>query len=294
MLMTDVSAKSVMHLRARTGLGVMECKQALEQSKNDVDQAIDYLRRASKLKTAKKSERVAAEGIVLTGVDKSGSYGVIFELNSETDFVAREKHFLDFATHIMDEALRTKEQNLETLMSGDLEEARQRLIQKVGENIRLRCMRAIEAPKGCVAGYTHSNKRIATLLGMRGGDVALAHDIAMHVAATAPTVLQPSDMPEELVAKEREIYMAQSADSNKTADIVEKIVAGKIKKYVDAASLLEQPFVKNPEQKIGALLKDAQAEVLEFVRYEVGEGMEKNDTNFVAEVAAQATSHQST
>jgi elongation factor Ts len=287
--MSDISAKSVMDLRLRTGLGVMECKRALAESDNDIEQAIDYLRRSSKIKTAKKSARVAADGVALTGVNKERSYGVILELNSETDFVARDENFLAFAERLICKATESAAQSIEEVMSSDMEQERQSLIQKVGENIQLRRLHVIKGGKDeLIADYTHSNKRIATLLCFSGGNTDLGRDIAMHIAASAPLVVYPEDMPEELVAKEREMYTAQAADSDKPANIVEKMVEGKVRKYLSEHSLVEQPFVKQPDTKVTQLLKDGGAKIREFMRYEVGEGTEKSTVDFAAEVAEQA------
>ena len=289
--MSDTNAKSVMDLRLRTGLGVMECKRALVESGNDVEQAIDYLRRASKIKTAKKSARVAAEGVAITSVNKERTYGIMLELNSETDFVARDANFIEFAERLATEATQRCAENTEQVMSADMQQARESLVQKVGENIQLRRVHTMRSEEGGIWDYTHSNKRIAVLTHLSGGSPETGRDIAMHIAAMTPLVVRPEEMPEALIAKEREVYAAQTANTDKPADVVEKIIAGKIGKYIAAHSVLEQAFVKQPDTTIGKWLKEHQAQIHTFMRYEVGEGTEKNTVDFATEVAQQAGLH---
>lgn len=281
-----------MDLRARTGLGVMECKRALGESDNDVERAIEYLRRESKLKSAKKSARVATEGVVLSGTDEAGGYGVIFELNSETDFVARDENFLSYAKELMASALRSRPRDAGEMMDADMEGARQRLIQMVGENIELRRMQFMESDGGGLVCYTHNNRRVASLVDISDASADLARDIAMHVAAMAPLVLRIDDVPDELVEKERAIYMAQAERDDKPAQVVEKMVAGKIAKYKAECSLLAQSFVKDPKLKVEQLLAGEKARVSQFVRYELGEGADKSEVDFAAEVAAQVAQHR--
>lgn len=284
--MAEITAGMVKELRERTGLGMMDCKKALVEAGGDMEKAIEDLRKASGLKAAKKAGRTAAEGIVMSRVAGDNSYGVVVEINSETDFVARDDSFLAYAARVADQAFSNKEADVEKLLADGLEDARSALVQKIGENINLRRVTVLEAD--VVDTYVHSNNRIAVLVALKGGDSALARDIAMHVAAANPMVVRASDVPADVLDKEREIYSAQAAESGKPADIVAKMVEGRIRKYVSEITLLEQQFVKDPEQTIAALLKKAGADVVSFVRYEVGEGIEKEVVDFAEEVAAQA------
>lgn len=282
-----ITASMVKELRERTGLGMMECKKTLVETDGDIELAIENLRKASGLKAAKKADRTAAEGIVATRVADDGSYGVILEVNSETDFVARDENFLSFAGKVLDKAYNEKQTDVAALMAGDLESTREALVQKIGENIGVRRVVAITPANGVVGSYVHSNNRIAVLVELEGGTVELARDIAMHVAAVKPEVVSPADMPADLVEKEKEIIKAQPDMEGKPAEIVEKMVQGRIGKFLKEASLVEQPFVKDPEVTVGALAKKAGASVVTFVRFEVGEGIEKAEADFAAEVAAQ-------
>jgi elongation factor Ts len=284
--MAEITAGMVKELRERTGLGMMDCKKALVEAGGDMEKAIEDLRKASGLKAAKKAGRTAAEGIVTSRVAEDNSYGVVVEINSETDFVARDDSFLAYAARVADQAFGNKEADIEKLLADGLEDARSALVQKIGENINLRRVTLVEAD--VVDTYVHSNNRIAVLVALKGGDAALARDIAMHVAAANPMVVRASDVPADVLDKEREIYSAQAAESGKPADIVAKMVDGRIRKYVSEITLLEQQFVKDPEQTIAALLKKAGADVVSFVRYEVGEGIAKEVVDFAEEVAAQA------
>jgi elongation factor Ts len=282
-----ITASLVKELRERTGLGMMECKKALEESSGNIEVAIENLRKASGLKAAKKAGRTAAEGVVLARVDGNGGFGVLLEVNSETDFVARDENFLKFTNTVLEKAYTSKQADVAAVMAGDLETARQALVQKIGENISVRRIAAVTPAAGVVGAYVHSNSRIAVLVELKGGSVELARDIAMHVAALNPPVVSPAQMPAELVEKEKEIIRAQPDMAGKAAEIVEKMVQGRISKFLKESSLTEQPFVKNPEVTVGALAKKAGAEIVSFVRYEVGEGIAKEETDFAAEVAAQ-------
>jgi len=281
----------VKELRERTGLGMMDCKKALVEAGGDMDKAIDDLRKASGLKAAKKAGRIAAEGTVLTKIAEDGNSGIIVEVNSETDFVARDENFLDFANKVLEQAFSRRESDVATLMAGDLENAREALVQKIGENISVRRIQILEfanVNEGIVDSYVHSNNRIAVLVALKGGDDSLARDIAMHVAAVNPVVVRSEDVSKELLAKESEIYSAQARESGKPEEIIEKMIQGRLRKFVAEISLLDQPFVKDPETTVGALLKKAGADVVSFVRYEVGEGIEKEEVDFASEVAAAA------
>ena len=282
--MAAISASLVKELRERTGLGMMECKKALVEADGDIEKAIDDLRKSSGFKAAKKAGRTAAEGVVAVKVATDNSFGVLVEVNSETDFVARDDNFLAFVNAVVERAYNEKQSDAEAL-AADMEEARQALVQKIGENITVRRVVLVEAPM--VGSYVHSNNRIAVLTALTSGDAELAKDVAMHVAAVNPQVVKPEDMPEELLIKEREIFSVQARESGKPEEIIEKMIDGRINKFLAESSLVAQPFVKDPEVKVGKLVKDAGADVLSFMRFEVGEGIEKEEVDFAAEVAAQ-------
>jgi elongation factor Ts len=282
-----MSVALVKELRERTGLGMMECKKALAAADGDIDQAIEELRKSSGMKAAKKAGRTAADGVVASRLSEDGSYGVIVEVNSETDFVARDENFLGFVDKVVDAAFSGKQTDVAQLMAGALESDREALVQKIGENISVRRVEMVSADAGVVGAYVHGNKRIAVLVELKGGDQDLAKDVAMHVAAVNPQVVSPADMPQELVATEKEIYTAQAQESGKPAEIIEKMIGGRIKKFLAENSLVEQSFVKDPEVTVGKLVSSAGAEVMSFVRFEVGEGIEVEHVDFAAEVAAQ-------
>ncbi|MDO6514734.1 MULTISPECIES: translation elongation factor Ts [unclassified Neptuniibacter] len=283
--MAKISAAMVKDLRDRTGLGMMECKKALQGTDGDVDKAIEEMRKASGMKAAKKAGRTAAEGVVLVKVADDNSYAVAVEVNSETDFAARDEGFLAFSNVVLDKAFAGKETNVETLMAGELNDARDALVQKIGENIGVRRVFLVEG--GVVAAYVHSNNKIAAMVQLEGGNAETAKDIAMHVTAVNPQVVSKDDMPEDVVAKEKEIILAQPDMASKPAEIAEKMVVGRINKFLAENSLVEQAFVKNPELKVGQVAKDAGATVKSFTRIEVGEGIEVEEVDFAAEVAAQ-------
>lgn len=286
-----ITAALVKELRERTGLGMMECKKALVETEGDIDQAIENLRKSGQAKAAKKAGRTAAEGTVV--LTEGEGYGLILEVNSETDFVAMDDNFKAFAQNVATRAFELKQPEVATLLEQpykadgeeSIEQARQALVQKVGENIQVR--RAVAIEGAVVGSYVH-NAKIAVLVALSGGDEALAKDIAMHVAASNPLVAKPEELAPEVLAKEQEIYAAQAAESGKPAEIVEKMVQGRMRKYKEEVSLVEQPFVKDPDQKIGALLKKAGADITGFLRIEVGEGIEKEEKDFATEVMEQA------
>ena len=282
-----MSIALVKELRERTGLGMMECKKALKAADGDVDKAIEEMRKSSGMKAAKKAGRTAADGVVTTRISEDGSYGVLVEVNSETDFAARDAGFLAFVKQIVDAAYETKQTDVATLMSGDLEAAREALVQKIGENISVRRIALVSADAGVVGSYIHGNNRIAVLVALSGGDQDLAKDVSMHVAAVNPQVVSPADMPEESIAKEKEIYTAQAQESGKPAEIIEKMIGGRLKKFLAENSLIEQAFVKDPDVTVGKLVSSAGADVVSFVRFEVGEGIEVVTMDFADEVAAQ-------
>jgi elongation factor Ts len=282
-----MSAALVKELRERTGLGLLECKRALAAADGDVDKAIEEMRKSSGMKAAKKAGRTAADGVVAARVADDGSFAVLVEINSETDFVARDENFLGFVGKVVDAAFEAKQADVAALMSGELESAREALVQKIGENISVRRISVVDAGSGLVGAYVHGNSRIAVLVELKGGDQDLAKDVAMHVAAVNPQVVSPDDMPADVVAKEKEIFTAQAQDSGKPAEIIEKMIGGRIKKFLAENSLLEQSFVKDPDVTVGKLVAGADAQVQSFVRFEVGEGIEVEKVDFAEEVAAQ-------
>lgn len=289
-----VTAALVKELRERTGAGMMECKRALEATKGDITLAVEELRKSGRAKADKKAGRVAAEGVVIVRTSQDGKHAVILEVNSETDFVARDENFLAFANAVAEAALSEKAPTMETLPTMTLkafdgltvEEARKALVAKVGENIHVRRIAATTPSATNIGTYLHGS-RIGVLVELDGDNTELAKDIAMHVAACRPLVISPTDVPADLVAKEKEIYMAQAATSGKPQDILEKMVAGKLKKYLDEVSLMGQPFVKDPETVISNLLSKHRAKVISFTRFEVGEGIEKEEEDFVEAVMSQ-------
>ena len=282
-----MSAALVKELRERTGLGLLECKKALAAAGGDVDLAIEELRKSSGMKAAKKAGRTAADGVVRTRIAEDGSYGVVVEVNSETDFVARDENFMAFVNKVVDAAFTGKQTDVAALMAGELESDREALVQKIGENIGVRRIELVNAAAGVVGAYVHGNSRIAVLVELKGGDLELAKDVAMHVAAVNPQVVSPDDMPEDVLVKEKEIFTAQAQDSGKPPEIIEKMIGGRIKKFLAENSLVEQAFVKDPDQTVGQLVAAAGAEVASFVRFEVGEGIEVEKVDFAEEVAAQ-------
>ena len=286
--MAAISASQVKELRERTGLGMMECKKALTEAGGDIDVAIENLRKNSGLKAAKKAGRTAAEGAVVTRVADDGSYGVMVEINSETDFVARDDNFKDFAGKIADAFFAAKNEDVAAVMDGELEIVREQLVQKIGENISVRRTAVINAGEGNLVGeYVHGG-RIGVLTVMKGGNADVARDISMHVAAINPTVARPEDMPQENLDNEKAIILAQPDMAGKPENIAEKMVQGRLKKYLAENSLTEQPFVKDPNQTVAEYAKAAGGEVLSFTRFEVGEGIEKEEVDFAKEVMEQA------
>lgn len=281
--MSQVTASLVKELRDRTGLGMMECKRALVEADADIDKAIEDLRKSSGMKAAKKAGRTAADGLVSVKVE--GGYGAVVEVNSETDFVARDEGFQGFVAAVVNAGFSSKATDMTALMEGDLESAREALVQKIGENISPRRISSVEAD--VVGGYVHSNNRIAVIVGLSGGDEELAKDVAMHVAAVNPAVVNSDQMPADIVAAEKEIFAAQARESGKPEEIIEKMIVGRVNKFLKESSLVDQPFVKDPDTSVGNLVKAAGAEILSFVRFEVGEGIDVEEVDFAAEVAAQ-------
>ena len=288
-----ITAALVKELRERTGAGMMECKKILTETNGDIDLAIEELRKRGAAQADKKANRIAAEGTTLTRV--IGGEGVALEVNSETDFVAKDDNFVSFANQVADTVLTNKPADVDALSiaamatGSSVEESRQALISKIGENVTVRRFEFVIAADNEVLGaYQHGNK-IAVLVKLTNGSEELAKDIAMHIAASKPICVSIDQVPAELLEKEREIYRAQAAESGKPAEIMEKMVEGRIRKYLNEVTLLGQAFVKDADQTVEKLLSSAGAEVKRFVRYEVGEGIEKKEDDFVSEVMAQAS-----
>lgn len=284
-----ISASMVKELRERTGAGMMECKKALVETGGDLDQAIDRLRKSGQAKADKKAGRVAADGrVVIAG---EGKRAAIVEINSETDFVAKDEGFGSFAEAVARLALERDPGSVEALLAEKLtsdatvEEARTELVARVGENVTVRRLARIEAADH-LGSYLHG-LRIGVLVALSGGTADLARDIAMHVAASNPFCVDEAGVPESVLEDERRIFAEQAKESGKPADIVEKIVAGRVRKFLQEITLVGQPFVKDPEVTVGKLLADAGAKVERFVRFEVGEGIERKQENFAEEVRAQ-------
>lgn len=290
--MAEITATMVKELRELTGLGMMECKKALSEAQGDMKAAEDLLRIRSGAKASKAAGRIAAEGVVAAYVSADGKTGALAEVNCETDFVAKNEDFVAFARQVAEQAAQTNPADVETLalvplpQGGTLEDARKSLVMKLGENMTVRRFVRFQAA-GSLARYLHGT-RIGVMVALEGGDEALGRDIAMHIAASKPICVSRDDVPAELLAKEREIYTAQAAESGKPADIVARMVDGRIVKYLAEVTLLGQPFVKNPDQTVEQLLKSRGAHVERFNMFVVGEGIERKNENFAAEVAAAA------
>jgi len=286
--MAAISASMVKELRERTGLGMMECKKALQEANGDIELAIEELRKNSGMKAAKKAGRTAAEGVVAVKTNADNTQAYVIEVNSETDFVARDAGFLAFVDQVAEKVLATGETDMAAVVEGELSNAREALVQKIGENIT---PRRVGVQSGDVVGtYVHSNNRIGVLVALKGGDAELAKQVAMHIAAVNPQYVSTNDVPAEVVEKEKEIFTAQAAESGKPAEIIEKMIVGRIRKFLAEISLVEQAFVMDPDTTVGNLVKKAGAEVISFTRFEVGEGIEKEEVDFAAEVAAQVKS----
>ncbi|QKR02455.1 elongation factor Ts [Pseudomonas aeruginosa] len=283
--MAEITAAMVKELRERTGLGMMECKKALTAAGGDIEKAIDDMRAAGAIKAAKKAGNIAAEGSIAVKIAADNKAAVIIEVNSQTDFLALQDDLKGFVAESLEKAFNEKLTDAAPLVEAR-EEARLALVAKTGENVNIRRLTRVEGD--VVGAYLHGH-RIGVVVNLKGGNPELAKDIAMHVAASNPQFLSASEVSEEAIAKEKEIFLALNADkiAGKPENIVENMVKGRISKFLAEASLVEQPFVKNPEVKVGDLAKQAGAEIVSFVRYEVGEGIEKAEVDFAAEVAAQ-------
>ncbi len=287
----QVTAALVKELRSRSGAAMMDCKNALVETNGDVDKAIDYLRKSGAAKDAKKASRIAAEGAVAICVENGN--GVIVEINSETDFVAKDENFTKFSRNVAATILNVKPTDVETLGKagivgghGTIEDARQDLSAKVGEKISLRRFAVVSAGNNILAYYLHGI-RIGVIVVLEGGDETLAKDIAMHIAASNPVCVSEADIPVDLIEKEKEIQSAQAEQTGKPPEIIEKIVLGRIRKFIAEITLNGQAFVKDPDNTVGKLLQTNGASVSSFIRYEVGAGIEKKEDNFAEEVMAQ-------
>jgi elongation factor Ts len=290
----QITASMVKELRERTGAGMMECKKALEANGGDMDAAIEAMRKAGVAKADKRAARVAAEGVIRASLARGGREAAMVEINCETDFVAKANEFGAYAQAVADTVLRDAPADVDGLMdlpiAGDdalsVEGRRQALIAKLGENIQVRRFDLMRARGDQIGVYLHGN-RIGVMVELKGGDEALARDIAMHVAASRPLCVAEVEVPPDLLEKEREIFSAQAQSSGKPSQIIEKMVQGRLKKYLAEVTLLGQPFVKDPDKAVGKLLQESKARVGRFTRFEVGEGLEKKSGHFAEEVMAQ-------
>lgn len=285
-----ITASLVKELRERTGSGMMECKKALVETDGDIDAAVELMRKSGAAKADKKAGRVAADGAIKIKVSEDGKSAVILEINSETDFVAKDDNFQAFADEVLDTVAQNKPESVDALSAlllangQSVEEARQALIAKVGENIQVRRFEILESTDS-IAAYLHGS-RIGVLVDS-SADADLARDIAMHVAAVNPKFVDQESVPDDFIASEKSILVAQAESSGKPAEIIEKMIQGRLDKLLAEVTLLGQPFVKDPDQKVAGLLSDTGASVNRFIRYEVGEGIEKKVEDFAAEVASQ-------
>jgi len=287
----SISADTVKQLRERTGAGMMECKKALVETGGDLDAAAELMRKQGLAKADKKATRIAAEGVIAVERAADGLAAAMVEVNCETDFVAREQDFRAFSKAVAGRVVTERPQTLDALLqakldgSESIEERRRALVAKIGENIGVRRFALLATPQH-LGAYTHGT-RIGALVAVKGGDAQLAHDLAMHVAASNPRYLSQREVPAEVVAKEREILTEQAQGEGKPPEIVAKMVEGRLRKSLGEITLLGQPFVKDPDTTVEKLLKGAGAQVVAFERFEVGAGIEKKQEDFVAEVMAQ-------
>ena len=282
-----IKASDVKNLRDKTGLGMMECKKALEAASGNLEEAITNLRKNSALKAEKKSGRTAVEGIIVA--EKTDKEILFVEVNCETDFVAKDQNFLDFCNETLSLAThKSSSENILEEVSSAMEEKRMSLVQKIGENI---IIRKVEVISGEITEfYIHSNRKIASGVSLISGSEAVAKEISMHIAATNPIVLSPEDLDKEFIEKEREIFRSQVENTDKPKEILEKMVEGKLNKQLADISLLKQPFVKDPSKKIETFLSESNSEIKSFVRLEVGEGIEIEKKDFAEEVQSQLDS----
>ena len=290
-----ISASMVKDLREKTGVGMMDCKKALTETNGDIEKAIEYLREKGITKAAKKSSRIAAEGLVLAYVSEDNKVGAAIEVNSETDFVAKNEEFRTFVQALAKQVAINNPADVEALLNEEyIEEAGKKVsevltdkVAKIGENMNIRRFVRFETTDGLVESYIHGNGKIAVLVNMKNADTELAKDICMQVAAARPEYLDEASVPAERLAKEMEILKAQAINEGKPEAIAEKIVQGRIGKFYSEICLVDQEFVKNPDMKISDLLKSKNSEIVEFARIEKGEGLEKKEENFAEEVMKQ-------
>ncbi len=287
-----ITAATVKELRERTGAGMMDCKKALQETDGDIEKAIEDMRKSGMAKAAKKAGRVAAEGLLVIKQNAETGQLAITEINAETDFVTKDDSFKDFCEQVADCILANQPADIDSLMGCNIgeqtvEETRQQLVAKIGENTSVRRFALMNSAQGILGSYLHGI-RIGVIVELEGGDESLAKDIAMHIAASNPTCIAEEDVPQDILAKEKEILVAQAEESGKPPVIIEKMIGGRINKFLKEITLLGQPFVKDPDQTVSKLLESAGASVKRFIRYEVGEGIEKRNDNFAEEVMAQA------
>jgi len=288
-----ITAALVKELRERTGAGMMDCKKALVETNADLEAAIDLMRASGAAKAAKKAGRVASEGLVNVTISDDNKQAAILEVNSETDFVTKGSAFIDFVEALGVLALKNKPESVEsflgqTLDSGEtVDEARENIIAKIGENISVRRVQIISTDTGILGAYKHGD-RIAVLTVLTSQDSALAKDVAMHIAASRPECVSEDQLSDDLLEREKAIFIEQARESGKPDNIIEKMIVGRMKKFVNEVTLYGQSFVKDPDVTVGDLVKSHNSEVESFIRYEVGEGIEKKEDNFVEEVMAQA------
>ena len=288
----SIAARLVKQLRERTGAGMMDCKRALTEADGNLDQAAELLRKSGQAKADKKAARIAQQGVVMLREDAAGGRCAILEINCETDFVAKDENFLGFAELLAMTVLSRTPGDVDELLATDIdgksvETRRQQLVAKLGENIAVRRFRVV-ASDGVIGAYSHQG-RIGTIVELDGGSADLARDLAMQVAAMSPRYVNREDVPEEELAKEREILAAQAAQEGKPPEIVTRMVEGRLRKQLDAVTLCAQPFVKDPDKRVRDLLAESGARVVQFLRFEAGEGIEKREVDFVKEVMGQAS-----
>ena len=287
--MTAIKASLVKKLREKTGLGMMDCKAALQESSGDIELAITNLRKSSALKAEKKSSRTAIEGVILSSLNSDLNKVVLLEVNCETDFVSKDKHFLDFCKKVLKvaEASDASEDLLE-IVAEEMRDIREELIQKIGENVVIRNVLSLQGK--IINYYIHTNKRIGSVVSLKKGNQEVAKNIAMHIAALNPSVINPRDLTTEFLDQEKEIIQSQVQKENKTPDILEKIVNGRLEKRVAEVSLIRQPYVKDPNKSIEIYLQESRAQIDCFIRLEVGEGLEIDKLDFISEVKSQLES----
>ena len=284
--MTQITASMVKELREKTGLGMMDCKQALEQSSGSIDLAIENLRKNSVLDAEKKASRTAVEGIIVARIDSASEKVILVEINCETDFVSKDENFLNFSEKVMETSItHIDKKDLLKEVTSELEENRKELVQKIGENVVIRNIRTLEGE--VMNFYIHTNRKVAAAVTLEQGTEQIAKDIAMHVVASNPLVINPEDLPEDFITKEKDIIKSQVEKEEKPQEIIEKMISGKLSKRVGEVSLLKQSYVKDPDQSVEVYLNNSNAVIKSFERLEVGEGIEVEKSDFASEVKSQ-------